>query len=64
MNSDYYPKVSQVLTDRYGNRYNRVRFGDAWNQLWKVPVYASNETESDVHAALPTGGVTQYAYRE
>ena len=64
MNSDYYPKVSQLLTDRYGNRYNRVRFGDAWNQLWKIPVYASNETESDVHAALPTGGVTQYAYRE
>jgi fatty acid desaturase len=54
MNSDYYPKVSQLLTERYGNRYNRIRFGDAWNRLWKVPVFASDEVESEMHVPATT----------
>jgi fatty acid desaturase len=63
MNSDYYPKVSQLLTDRYGTRYNRISFGDAWNRLWKIGLYASVEVESDRHATSPTdrSGLTQHA---
>jgi fatty acid desaturase len=37
MNSDYYPKVSHLLKDYYGNRYNRIGFGDAWNRLSEEP---------------------------
>jgi hypothetical protein len=51
MNSDYYPNVSHLLTQHYGNRYNRISFRDAWNQLWKIQLYESADLESDVNAA-------------
>jgi fatty acid desaturase len=51
MNSDYYPEVSHLLMHYYGNRYNRIGFGDAWNRLWKLQLYASADLKSDVDAA-------------
>jgi len=51
MNSDYYPSVSHLLMQHYGNRYNRTSFRDAWNRLWKIQLYESAGLESDVNAA-------------
>ena len=51
MNSDYYPNVSHLLMKHYGNRYNRISFGDAWNRLWKIQLYESADLKSDVNAA-------------
>jgi len=66
MNSDYYPKVSQLLTNHYGDRYNRVGFRDAWKRLWQIPIYASSDFEPDMHAPSPTNhnGLTQHACRD
>jgi fatty acid desaturase len=35
INSDYYPLVSELLKERYSDRYNQVPFGEAWRQLWQ-----------------------------
>ncbi len=50
MNSDYYPKVTQLLEDHYGDRYSRIPFGEAWNRLWSIPLYAC-DVKSDVQTA-------------
>ena len=42
MNSDYYPILSNLLTELYGDRYRRIDFGDAWNRLWKIQIYAAD----------------------
>jgi fatty acid desaturase len=33
INSDYYPLVSELLKERYSDRYNQLPLGEAWRQL-------------------------------
>lgn len=39
MNSDYYPMLSKILSERYPDRYNRRTFSSVWSSLWNKPVY-------------------------
>ena len=43
MNSDFYPILSNLLKDLYGDSYHRMHFADAWNCLWKIQIYASDD---------------------
>jgi hypothetical protein len=43
MNSEFYPILSNLLKDLYGESYHRMRFADAWKCLWKIPIYASDD---------------------
>jgi fatty acid desaturase len=43
MNSNFYPILSNLLKDLYGDSYHRLHFADAWNCLWKIPIYASDD---------------------
>ena len=55
MNSNFYPAVSNLLNDVYGDRYHRVSFGEAWDRLWKIQLYAPDELRSNtMHKALLT----------
>lgn len=62
MNSDYYPLVSKLLIEHYGNRYHRTTFSDAWYHLWKREPYALEIKSSDEHATaaqeVSAGGVS------
>jgi fatty acid desaturase len=46
MNSDFYPVLSNLLKDLYGDSYHRMHFADAWNCLWKIEIYASDDNLS------------------
>lgn len=35
MNPRYYPEVSRLLEHHFPDRYNRIRFGNAWRRIWQ-----------------------------
>jgi hypothetical protein len=66
MNSDYYPIVSNLLKDLYEDRYRRIDFGDAWNRLWQIHIYAAEDNlEPEMHRSQLTdaGKVGSYTAR-
>ena len=36
MNSEYYPALSRLLAERFGQDYNRILIKSAWSQLWRL----------------------------
>jgi fatty acid desaturase len=66
MNSDYYPILSNLLTELYGDRYRRIDFGDAWNRLWKIQIYAADDNfQQDMHGSqvMEEGKIGSYTAR-
>lgn len=43
INSDYYPKISQLLKEKYPDIYNHIPIGDAWQKLWENSLYVKDE---------------------
>lgn len=40
LNSDYYPRLSVLLQERFPNQYRRIPIGEAWRLLWKTPLFS------------------------
>ena len=36
MNSEYYPRVSELLKQHYPDHYKRISIREAWRRLWKI----------------------------
>jgi fatty acid desaturase len=55
MNADYYPMVSQLLSDRRTD-YKRIKFKAAWNQLWKSELFVTlpSAALNGLSGAVPT----------
>ncbi len=49
MNSDFYPAVSELLRTRYGDRYCRIRFREAWKRLWSNGLYVADTNQDQPH---------------
>ena len=43
MSADYYPLVCQLLKENFADRYHRLRFSEAWQQLWRREAYLKDE---------------------
>jgi len=43
MSSEYYPLVSEVLRERFPDRYHRITFRQAWRQLWQGELFIVEE---------------------
>ena len=42
--SDFYPYVSEMLQQKYPDRYHRIPIGKAWHSLWAGEAFVSNAT--------------------
>ena len=65
INSDYYPRVQELLQIHYPNRMNLVDAGEAWRLLWETPRHYKDETtltdylgEMSVKCPLDNSSVT------
>ena len=47
MSSDYYPLVSKLLQENYSDRYHRLRFSEAWQQLWQGDTVIHEESVAE-----------------
>jgi fatty acid desaturase len=52
LNSDYFPLLSALLTEKFGTEYNRMPLPDAWSALWKADMFAA-EAEPAGNATAP-----------
>lgn len=48
MNSDYYPRLSAILEERYGGTYHRPAFGEAWRELWQTEAFRDDPPPATV----------------
>jgi fatty acid desaturase len=46
MNSDYYPLVSALLRERFGEHYHRLTIGTAWTALLGAEVAATHRDQA------------------
>ena len=57
MNSDFYPDVSRLVQEHFGDRYHRIRISQAWKRLWRNEVFVAMETSAkgrDLTTSRPT----------
>lgn len=48
MNSDYYPLLSALLEEKYGDTYRRLGFQEAWRELWQTGAFQPDPTTAAV----------------
>lgn len=59
MNPKFYPLVSDILKDKFPDRYNRITLGEAWARLWErdefvVEAQVEVPTQELEHSAVET----------
>lgn len=48
MNSDFYPRLSSILRNKYPDRYNYLTLKHAWKQLWKNDDFVSATVKREI----------------
>lgn len=56
MDSNFYPALSDLLRERYGDRYHCLPLGQAWSQLLQMDLYVSDPSKD---ALLHSGSTLQ-----
>jgi hypothetical protein len=46
MNSEFYPVVSRLVQEHFGDRYHRVNISHAWKRLWRNEVFVAIEASA------------------
>ena len=59
MNSKFFPLVSELLRERYPERYHRIPFLQAWSGLWRNAIASPHRGEPDTSVAAVRPGDAQ-----